>query len=546
MLLHLHIQDFVIVESAEIEFGAGFTVFSGETGAGKSILIDALALALGERADASVVREGAQRTDITAVFDRPAHLHDWLSEHGYDGDTLLLRRLIDASGRSRAFVNGVPATVAQLRELGEQLVDIHGQHAHQSLMRADAQRDLLDDHGGNAELRAQLATAWKDWRHLERQLAELLRDAEGLESERERLQWEHDELDKLALVPGEWAELQAEHERLANAQSLIDGAAQTLHQLDEADDSTHHQLAAAAQRIGQLASHDAGLRDVAEALESASIGLAEAVSGLHSYLGKLELDPQRLAELEARIQGVFDASRKYRLQPEAIPERHTWLAERLQTLAQAHDLDGLRQRAAKAQAGYDKVAGKLRQARARAAQGLDAAVTEAMQTLAMTGGRFAVVLNDAEPGPAGDQTVEFRVAGHPGTTPRPLAKVASGGELARISLALSVIASQAARVPTLIFDEVDTGVSGAVAEVVGRLLRSLGARHQVLCVTHLPQVAACANTHFQVSKEPVGDTTRSRIGLLDARGRVDELARLLGGIQITDTTRRAAREMLSR
>lgn len=546
MLLNLHIRDFVIVQSAEIEFGAGFTVFSGETGAGKSILIDALALALGERADASVVREGAQRTDITAAFDRPAHLHAWLDEHGYDTDTLLLRRVIDANGRSRAFINGVPATVTQLRELGEQLVDIHGQHAHQSLMRADAQRDLLDDHGGHAPLRASLAQAWKTWRHLERQLADLLRDAEGLESERERLQWEHDELDRLALVAGEWETLQAEHERLANAQSLIDGAAQTLHQLDEADDSTRHQLAGAAQRVGQLASHDPGLQDVAEALETASIGLAEAVSGLHSYLGKLELDPQRLAELDARIQGVFEASRKYRLQPQAIPERHAWLVDRLQTLAQAHDLDGLRQRAQDAGLAYDKIARKLRQARERAAQALAQAVTEAMQTLAMTGGQFAVHLSDAEPGAAGDQSIEFRVAGHPGTTPRPLAKVASGGELARISLALSVIASQAARVPTLIFDEVDTGVSGAVAEVVGRLLRSLGARHQVLCVTHLPQVAACGNTHFQVSKEPLDGTTRSRIDRLDARGRIDELARLLGGIQITDTTRRAAREMLSR
>ncbi|GAA5235556.1 DNA repair protein RecN [Verticiella sediminum] len=546
MLRSLHIRDFVIVDTADIEFGPGFTVFSGETGAGKSILIDALALALGERTDVSVIREGASRADISAVFDPPPGLREWLAELGHEGDTLILRRVVDTGGRTRAFVNGVPATVAQLRELGERLLDIHGQHAHQSLLRGDAQRDLLDDHGGHHELRAAVRGAWHDWRRLTRQLAELERDAQGLASERERLQWEFEDLDRIGLAADEWPQLQAEHERLAHAQSLIDGVAQTLAQLDEADDSTHHQLAAAAQRVGQLAQHDAGLEGVAEALESARIALAEAVSDLNSYLGKLELDPARLAELDARIQAIMDAARKYRLAPEDIPARHAALHERLETLEQAHDLDGLRQRAGAAEQAYRKAAGKLRQARGKAATALGRAVTEAMQTLAMHGGRFEVGLIDAEPGPAGDQGVEFRVAGHAGTTPRPLAKVASGGELARISLALSVIASQAARVPTLIFDEVDTGVSGAVAEVVGRLLRSLGARHQVLCVTHLPQVAACANTQFQVAKSQAGGATRSHIARLDANGRIDEIARLLGGIEITHTTRRAAREMLSK
>lgn len=544
MLRTLHIRDFVIVDTAEIDFGPGFTVFSGETGAGKSILVDALALALGERADASVVREGAARADISAVFDPPEHLHAWLAEQDLSADGLILRRVVDQGGRSRAFINGVPATIAQLRDIGERLVDIHGQHAHQSLMRADAQRDLLDDHGGHAALRQAVAQAWKVWRAHLRELQALENDAQGLALERERVQWQFDELDKLALQPNEWDTLQAEHERLAHAQALIEGAAQTVAQLDEVDDSTHHQLAMAAQRIGQLQEHDPSLASVAESLESARIALSEAVSDLHSYLGRLEPDPQRLEQVESRVQAVFEAARKYRLQPEEIPARHAELLARLETLNQANDLDGLRQRTDAAAAEYDKAATRLRQARAKAAAHLSRAVSDVMQTLAMTGGRFEVALADAEPGAHGDQIVEFRVAGHAGTTPRSLAKVASGGELARISLALSVIASQAARVPTLIFDEVDTGISGAVAEVVGRLLHELGTRHQVLCVTHLPQVAACGNTHFQVSKSQVGKSTVSRITPLTTEGRVDELSRLLGGIEITDTTRRHAREML--
>lgn len=546
MLRTLHIRDFVIVDSTEIDFGPGFTVFSGETGAGKSILIDALALALGERTDVSVVREGAERADITAVFDAPAHLHDWLHEHGFDPDALMLRRVVEASGRSRAYISGIPATVAQLRELGGALVDIHGQHAHQSLMRSDAQRDMLDDHGGHAGLRTAVAAAWKAWRERLRQLNTLKNDAAGLAIERERLQWQLGEFDQLAMNPGEWEELQAEHGRLAHAQSLIEGAAATLAQLEEADDNTHHQLAIASQRMGQLAAHDSALTDIVESLESARIAVNEAVSDLNSYISKLELDPQRLAEVETRMKAIFDLARKYRLEPDEIPARHEEVARQVAALAQVHDLDELQRHLDAAAADYQQAAAKLGKARAKAAKGLSQAVTEAMQTLAMSGGKFEVVLLPAEPGLHGDQTVEFRVAGHRGTTPRALAKVASGGELARISLALSVIASQAARVPTLIFDEVDTGVSGAVAEVVGRLLRELGTRHQVLCVTHLPQVAACGNTHLRVSKLQHAAQTISSIEPLNQEGRVDELSRLLGGIEITDTTRRHAREMLSK
>ncbi len=545
MLRNLHIRDFVIVERAEIDFGPGFTVFSGETGAGKSILVDALALTLGERADATVVREGAERADITAEFDPPEHLRAWLQERDLDDAHLLLRRVIDQKGRSRAYINGVPATVGQLRDLGDQLVDIHGQHAHQSLLRLDAQRDMLDEHGGLGELRARVAAAWKAWRTHVRHLEELETNASALELERERLQWQFDELDRLSLAAGEWEQLQLEHHRLAHGQTLIEGVTRTLAALDEADDNVHHRLASAVLLIQQLVKHDPNLKEVAEALESARISVSEAVSDLRSYADRLELDPQQLTEVEERIRAIFDAARKFRVQPESLPEYHKQLAEKLDELKHDFDIDALRAKEEEAAANYRDVAAELRAARAKTAKALAKSVTAAMQTLAMSGGRFEVVLRDTNPGPTGDQVVEFHVAGHKGSTPRPLAKVASGGELARISLALSVIASRAARVPTLIFDEVDSGVGGAVAEVVGRLLRELGSRHQVLCVTHLPQVAACGTAHFQVSKDIAGGRAVTRIRPLDAEQRVDELARLLGGIDITDTTRQHAREMLS-
>ena len=545
MLRTLHIRDFVIVEQTEIHFGAGFTVFSGETGAGKSILIDALALALGERGDASVLREGAARADITAIFDTPATLRPWLEERELEAaEELTLRRVIDAQGRSRAYVNGVPATLTQLRELGENLVDIHGQHAHQSLMRPDAQRDLLDAHGGHAELRQDTAHTFKQWRALSRQLETATKDAAALEAERERLQWEADELAKLGLREGEWEALQVEHTRLAHAQSLLDGASLIVEALDGEDDSALHRLNGASQRLAQMQRHDPGLAGIAEALDSARIAMDEAVSDLNNYVSRVELDPQRLADVEARLSAVFETARKFKCEPEALPVVEAELSARLAELQAAGDVQALQAQTRAAQERYDAAAGRLSTARRKIAKELGKLVSQAMQTLSMAGGRFEAALTDAPPSAQGNEQVEFLVAGHAGTTPRPLAKVASGGELSRISLALSVIASRAARVPTLIFDEVDSGVGGAVAEVVGKLLRELGARHQVLCVTHLPQVAACGNTQFRVSKSESGGTTRSRIAELSVDERVEEVARMLGGIQITATTRDHAREML--
>ncbi|CUJ71100.1 DNA repair protein RecN [Achromobacter xylosoxidans] len=546
MLRTLHIRDFVIVEQAEIHFGPGFTVFSGETGAGKSILIDALALALGERGDVSVLREGAARADITAVFDTPPALRAWLAEREIDADDeLALRRVIDAQGRSRAYINGTPATVAQLRELGDSLVDIHGQHAHQSLMRPEAQRDLLDAHGGHGELRQGVAQAWKQWRALARQLELAEKDAAGLAAERERLQWQVDELDRLGLAPDEWDALQSEHTRLSHSQSLLDGATQILDALDGEGDSAHHRLTAANQRIQQMLRHDTGLQGIYDELESARIAISEAVSDLNNYVSRVDLDPRRLADVEARLSAVFETARKFRTEPEALCALRDSLHAELSALQAAADIDALRAQAQAAQAQYDAAAAKLTTARRKVAKDLGKQVTQAMQTLAMQGGKFEPTLAAAAPSAHGNEHVEFLVAGHAGTTPRPLAKVASGGELSRISLALSVIASRAARVPTLIFDEVDSGVGGAVAEAVGKLLRELGERHQVLCVTHLPQVAACGNNQFLVSKTESRGTTRSRIEELDDGARVEEIARMLGGIKLTATTREHAREMLA-
>ncbi|AMH06146.1 MULTISPECIES: DNA repair protein RecN [Achromobacter] len=546
MLRTLHIRDFVIVEQTEIHFGPGFTVFSGETGAGKSILIDALALALGERGDVSVLREGAARADITAVFDTPPALRAWLAEREIDADDeLALRRVIDAQGRSRAYINGTPATVAQLRELGDSLVDIHGQHAHQSLMRPEAQRDLLDAHGGHGELRQGVAQAWKQWRALARQLELAEKDAAGLAAERERLQWQVDELDRLGLAPDEWDALQSEHTRLSHSQSLLDGATQILDALDGEGDSAHHRLTAANQRIQQMLRHDTGLQGIYDELESARIAISEAVSDLNNYVSRVDLDPRRLADVEARLSAVFETARKFRTEPEALCALRDSLHAELSALQAAADIDALRAQAQAAQAQYDAAAAKLTTARRKVAKDLGKQVTQAMQTLAMQGGKFEPTLAAAAPSAHGNEHVEFLVAGHAGTTPRPLAKVASGGELSRISLALSVIASRAARVPTLIFDEVDSGVGGAVAEAVGKLLRELGERHQVLCVTHLPQVAACGNNQFLVSKTESRGTTRSRIEELDDGARVEEIARMLGGIKLTATTREHAREMLA-
>lgn len=554
MLRHLSIRDFVIVAALDLEFDSGFTVFSGETGAGKSILIDALALALGARADASVVRTGESRADITAEFDTHAQVEQWLDEQALGAPvddahqgTVMLRRVVDTNGRSRAFINGTAATLTQLREVGEMLVDIHGQHAHQLLMRPDAQRELFDTHAGLTETAATVSRAWRVWREKVQAVEHAQTRDRELQLERERLAWQLTELDKLSPQPGEWEEVNSEHRRLSHSANLIDGVQGALSALSESDEAMITHLASIVSKVRDLAEIDPALNDVLAALEPAEIQLQEAAYSLSHYAQKLELDPDRLAQVEKRLDALHSAARKFRLQPETLPQEHEARRAQLAALDAAADLDSLHAVEAKAKEAFLTEAKKLSKARAKAGKALGAAVTTGMQELSMKGGSFEVALVQLPEGGAhGLEQVEFRVAGHAGVPLRPLAKVASGGELARISLALAVIASAASPTPTLIFDEVDTGIGGGVAEVVGRLLHQLGQARQVLCVTHLPQVAARGDHHFQVAKSGNGKGgTVSSVTPLDRASRVEEVARMLGGLEITATTRKHAKEMLA-
>ena len=547
MLRTLSIRDFVIVDAIELEFSAGFSVFTGETGAGKSILIDALTLALGGRGDASVVREGAARADISADFSVSDDAAAWLEAQAFQVEEggVLLRRVIDNTGRSKAFINGSAATATQLRELGEMLVDIHGQHAHQSLVKADAQRLLLDTQAGLIEPARAVAESFRTWRALVRQRQEFDHDARNLQVERDRLAWQVGELDRLAPQPQEWAAVSNEQSRLAHAASLIDGAQAAVEMLSESEQPLLSQLAAITQKLARLADIDAALLPVVELLEPARIQMQEAVYGLNDYLGRVELDPQRLHSVEARMTALHAGARSFHVDPDDLPQEHQRLRAQLLQLSAASDMDALRANEQQALEAYTGLAKKLGRARVKAAAAMGAAVTAAMQDLSMRGGQFQVALQPCEAASHGLEQVEFLVAGHAGTTPRPLAKVASGGELARIALAISVIASASTATPTLIFDEVDSGIGGGVAEVVGRLLKRLGQDRQVLCVTHLPQVASQANQHFEVSKDGSGERPVSRISALDAGARIEEIARMLGGIEITAITRKHARELLA-
>ena len=548
MLRFLSIRDFVIVEHLELEFEAGFTVLTGETGAGKSILIDALAFTLGERGDVDVVRKGAKQAEICAEFDAGAPLASWLAEHELASDEggCLLRRVIDASGRSRGFVNGRAATLTQLREAGEFLVDIHGQHAHQSLVKMDAQRALLDDHAGlDPEVRA-VGIAWKRLRQLRDNLKLAENGAKNLEAERDRIAWAVDELTRLAPRDGEWDDVQREHTRLAHAASLIEGVQAAVVTLTEEDGAVLAALARVAGSLDALTDYDPSLKSVIEGLQAAQIQVQEASRDLSQYLRRADLDPERLAEVEARVEALHGAARKFRVTPAELPGELARVTARLDELNLSTDIEALRRELADADAQYRSVAKALSVKRARAAKKLSAQVTESMQTLALSGGKFEIALQPLDEGGAhGMERIEFLVAGHAGVDPRPMGKVASGGELSRISLAIQVITSKAAKVPTLIFDEVDAGIGGAVAEVVGRLLKELGAERQVLCVTHLPQVASQGSHHWQVGKTTEKGVTRSTLTVLESQGRIDEIARMLGGTEITATTKKAAKEMLS-
>ena len=548
MLRTLSIRDFVIVDRLELEFSRGFTALTGETGAGKSILVDALGLVLGERADAIVVREGAERAEISAEFevDEGSQLARWLAERELAGEgACLVRRVIDAAGRSRAFVNGSPVTLAQLREAGEFLVDIHGQHEHQSLVRAAAQRELLDGYGGLEAVAARTAELFRAWRRHAEQRTAFETGSAAIAAEREQLEWQVKEVEGLACTPESWQELVAEHGRLAHAASLIEGAQYGLDTLSEGEAASLPQLNAVISRLNGLVEYDAALREVLDVLEPAGIQIQEAVYTLRHYQQRLDADPQRLRNLEARLDAVHSACRKYRTTPEALPALLEKAQARLAELEATGDPEALKRLEEEARTAYMAQAETLSAGRGKAAGKLSSAVTGTMQTLAMAGGTFEVTLTALpEPAVHGLEQIEFRVAAHKGMTPQPIAKVASGGELSRLSLAIQTVTGQVAQVPTLVFDEVDAGIGGRVAEIVGRMLKQLGRKLQVMCITHLPQVAASADHQWQVAKTTSKSKVSSRVTALDAGQRVDEIARMLGGVKITDTTRKHAAEML--
>ena len=549
MLKFLSVRDFVIVPLLELDFSSGFTALTGETGAGKSILIGALSLALGERGDATMVRNGCERAEIAAEFDITMlpHLRTWLAGQDLAGDEnmCLLRRVLDAGGRSRGFINGRSATLQQLREAGDQLLDIHGQHAHQSLLRPDMQRMLLDGHAGMIKEAGNVAALYRDWQALHRRRISLSENVEAVAAERELLQFQRDELHGLSFNAAEWNETQADHARLAHAASLLETAAFGIEILGESDTACLAQLNALTARLRDGMAHDASLDGTLQMLESAQAELQEAVYALRHYQQRLDNDPQRLHELEQRIRSVMDAARKYRVAPEHLDEALQRIESRLAELGGNADLAELARQEQAAQQSYHAAAQKLSAGRKRAASKLAREITAAMQTLAMQDGSFAVALSPlAEGNACGLEAVEFQVAANPGAPARSLAKVASGGELSRISLAIQVATTQVASVPTLIFDEVDSGIGGRVAEIVGRLLKQLGRDYQVLCVTHLPQVAAAADHQWQVNKIVENGVTLSRITVLDGEQRIEEIARMLGGVKLTETTRKHAAEML--
>ena len=548
MLSHLTVRDFVIVDRLELDFSSGFGALTGETGAGKSILIDALALALGERADPGVVRAGCDKAEVAASFEIVAlpEVQAWLRSNDLDADdTLILRRVVDAGGRSRAYINGTPATVQQLREVGEWLVDIHGQHAHQSLLRTEAQRRLFDTHAGLLDQVRQVGDAWAAWQQAVQALAVAGSGAEALAREREQLAWQLEELTELALQEDEWPQLEQEHRRLAHAVGLLEGAQFALAGLAEDDAGCVRQIDRIADRLSDLAELDPALGEVAVILTSVQAELGEAVSALRRYADRVDLDPGRLDALEQRIEALLATARKYRVSPQELPGLQRQWEQRLAELGAAADLAALESRCNAAAGDYHRLATVLSAARKKAAAGMGKAVSEIMRQLALASGRFEVALLPQPEGAAyGLEQIEFRIAGLAAQDARPLAKVASGGELSRISLAIQVLTSRSASVPTLIFDEVDVGIGGGVAEIVGRLLAELGRERQVLCVTHLPQVAARARWQWLVSKTQRDGQVLSAIRELDTAGRVGEIARMLGGVEITEITRQHAQELL--
>ena len=549
MLLALSLRDFVIVDQLNLDFDNGFTVLTGETGAGKSITLDALGLLLGDKADFSQIRHGAPEAQLSALFDISdlPELQAELREQGLleaDDTELAIRRIIDAKGKSRNFINNQAATLSQLKQIGEQLIDIHGQNAHHSLNQENAQRKLLDAFAGALPLAEQVQSAWQDWQYALSALADAQNQAESLQIERERLEWQHNELSRLNPAPNEWETLSQSHDSLAHAAEILQAAQETAELID-GDEGLQRRLYQCQKTLEHLSNLQPRFAESLQLLASIEAELGEVSANMRDVAADVDIQPDELAAQEERMSELMSMARKYRIEPETLPAKLTETAEALQQLEAAADIAALQQAAEQQQARYQEIAAQLSEKRAQAAQTLAAETTLRMQELSMAGADFHIALLPGEPGAHGLEHIQYQVAANKGNPLRPLNKVASGGELARISLALQVVTSQYAPVPTLIFDEVDTGIGGGVAETVGKALRALGKRHQVLAVTHLPQVAACGEHHWQVKKHLADDKTISEIQVLDHTGRIEEIARMLGGETITDTTRSHAAELLS-
>ena len=549
MLRSLVIRDFVIVDNLELDFESGFTALTGETGAGKSIMIDALSLALGGRADANVVRVGKARAEIAAEFDltQIKDARNWLGDNELaddDKNMLLFRRVLDAGGRSKAFINGTSVTLTQMRDLAERLMDVHGQHEHQTLLKRDAQLGLLDGFADNDSLLLDVKTKHGAWSQLAATRAAREANEIAITREFEELSYQIGELDALKFSAARWEETLNEQRRLANAAGLIDSAQSAIDSLDDSEGAVLSQIDSVASRLSKEAETDPALKESVSLVDSASVELREAVSNLRHYLRKLDVDPARLTEIDREMADVQEIARKFRIEPKRIPDILQQKRDRMSALGGGQSLDELSAAEQLACAAFMDAANKLTKSRQQAAKKFAGSVTKSLQELAMPGGKFAVEFTPREPSASGLEGCEFQVAAHEGQTLGPLAKIASGGELSRVSLAIQMLASAKASVATMIFDEVDAGIGGRVAEVVGRLLRSLGSQHQVLAVTHLPQVAACAEHQFQVVKTATDGVATTSITQLTDKTRVEEIARMLGGIKITDATRKHAAEML--
>lgn len=552
MLVHLSVHNYAIVEHLELELERGMTVVTGETGAGKSIMLDALGLALGGRADSGVVRPGADKADILASFDLDdiPGAREWLLERDLDNEgPCILRRVITSEGRSRGYINGTPCPLGDLKSLGERLIDIHSQHEHQSLLKPDTHRRLLDEYSGSQELARQVQLAAQRWRQTRQTLERLSNSGDEQRARHQLLSYQLEELENLALGEHEIETLEHEHKMLTNAEQLLGACRQVVEQCSESDaGNVLSALTSSVQRLTAFHHQPGALAEAVNLLASAQIQVEEAVGELNRFVDQFDADPERLQWLEERLDSIYTLARKHRVQPAELPALQQRLFEELDALNADDDaVDRLGEELAAFHRHYREKAQQLSEIRQNAAERLGAAVESEIQRLGMPGGRLAIELKPGasdEPQPHGLEQVEFLVSANPGQPLRALSKVASGGELSRISLAIQVITAQTSRVPTLVFDEVDVGIGGPTAEIVGQLLRRLGERGQVLTVTHLPQVAAQGHHHLFVHKARGTDQTRTAVAALETHQRVEEIARMLGGVDLTEQSLAHARQMV--